>query len=60
MEPEQILKLREITGYGMLACKEALIKHPDDFEDAIEHIHCDGQAVVRRTGSKKPCGCVVR
>lgn len=28
-------------------------------DDALEHLRCDGQAGVRRKGSRKPCGCLV-
>lgn len=57
MTLQDLLKLRESTGEGVLACKAALRAHPDNLESAIEHLRCEGQAVVRRTGSLLPCGC---
>lgn len=51
--------LRRRTGEGILACRKALEAHDGDAEAAIEHLRCMGQAVVRRKGSKQPCGCPV-
>lgn len=60
MNAQMIVELRNRTGEGVLACKEALKSHPDDLEGAIEHLRCQGQAVVRRKGALYPCGCTVR
>lgn len=54
-----IQRLRAETGEGLLACRRALDVHLGNFDDALEHLRCAGQAVVRRPGSKKPCGCLV-
>lgn len=51
--------LRERTGEGLMACKNALIKHNWIVDDALEHLRCQGQLAARRPGSKQPCGCPV-
>lgn len=55
----QVKLLREQTGEGIKACRQALDAHLGNFDEALEHLRCAGQVVVRRPGSKKPCGCLV-
>jgi len=55
----QVQKLRSETGEGVQACRKALDAHLGNFDGALEHLRCAGQAVVRRPGSKQPCGCPV-
>lgn len=57
---EKVKQLRELSGEGLLSCKAALVAHAGDVSGALEHLRCEGQAVVRRPGALKPCGCVVR
>lgn len=58
---DQIRNLREHTGEGLMACRKALDAHEGDFDGAVEHLRCSGQAVVRRgPNAKQPCGCPVR
>lgn len=57
---KKVNQLRELSGEGILSCKTALVTHAGDVAAALEHLRCEGQAVVRRPGSLKPCGCVVR
>lgn len=57
---EKVNFLRQRTGEGLMMCKKALVAHDGDIEGAIEHLRCEGQAVVRRIGSLQPCGCPVR
>lgn len=56
----RIRYLREKSGEGLVACRLALVAHSWEVESAPEHLRCDGQAVVRRAGSLKPCGCPVK
>lgn len=51
--------LRKDTGEGLMNCRKAIDAHPGDIAAAKEHLRCSGQAVVRRKGSKQPCGCPV-
>lgn len=55
----EVLALRKETGEGLMGCRKAIDAHPGDLDAAKEHLRCSGQAVVRRKGSKQPCGCVV-
>lgn len=57
---QMVRDLRERTGEGLMSCKAALVAHGGDVEGAYEHLRCEGQLVVRRPGSKQPCGCPVR
>jgi hypothetical protein len=56
---DEVKLLREVSGEGVIACKKALEAHPWNFEAAIEHLRCMGQAVVRGPGALQPCGCPV-
>lgn len=57
---DEVNRLRERTGEGLMTCKKALKAHPWNFAAAIEHLRCEGQAVVRSPGSLQPCGCTVK
>lgn len=58
---EMVRELRERTGEGLMSCRNALLAHHGDVEGAIEHLRCEGQAVVRKGPNvKQPCGCPVR
>lgn len=58
---ESVRKLRERTGEGLMSCKAALVAHGGDFKGALEHLQCQGQAVVRKgANARQPCGCPVR
>lgn len=55
---DQVSSLRERTGQGVMSCRKALKAHKGDLEGAVEHLRCEGQAVVRRNpNAKQPCGC---
>ena len=57
---EPVRSLRERTGEGLMSCRKALEAHKGDFDGAVEHLRCEGQAVVRRgPNAKQPCGCAV-
>lgn len=45
---EQVKKLRNMTGAGMLACKKALEESNGDFEKAIEYLRKQGAANVQK------------
>lgn len=58
---EAVRELRHRSGEGLMACKAALVAHDGDVEEALEHLRCEGQAVVRKGhNAKQPCGCPVR
>jgi len=57
---ELIRALRERSGEGLMSCKRALELHKGDFDGALEHLRCEGRAVVRRKGSLQSCGCPVK
>lgn len=58
---EMVKELRERTGEGLMSCNAALRAHNGNIEEAIEHLRCEGQAVVRRgTNALQPCGCPVK
>jgi len=40
---EDVKKLREVTGAGMMDCKKALAESEGDFEKAIEILRLKGQ-----------------
>jgi len=53
---EMVKRLRQLTGEGLIDCKKALVAHNWDSEKAIEHLHYQGQLVVR-SNRILPCGC---
>lgn len=58
---EAVRELRQRSGEGLMPCKAALEAHDGDFEGALEHLRCEGQAVVRKgLNARQPCGCPVR
>ncbi|HEX9935326.1 MAG TPA: translation elongation factor Ts [bacterium] len=58
---EDVKKLREATGAGMMACKEALVASNGDFEKAIEYLRKKGIASAeKRSGREVKEGLVVQ
>jgi len=49
---EQVKKLREKTGAGMMDCKEALRTANGDFEKAIDHLRQKGMSAASKRSSK--------
>lgn len=39
---EDVRRLREHTGEGMMACKKALVYSKGNFADAVEYLRCSG------------------
>lgn len=55
-----ISKLRNMTGAGMMDCKNALIEADSDYEKAIEIIRKKGQAVAAKRSDREASeGCVL-
>lgn len=48
----QVMKLREATGLGMMACKKALIEADGDMEKAIDNLRKQGQATAAKRAGK--------
>lgn len=58
---EMVRELRERSGEGLMPCKSALAAHDGDMEGALEHLRCEGQAVMRKgPNARQPCCCPVR
>ena len=51
--PEDIKKLRELSGAGMMECKNALIESKDDIEKAIESLRKKGQIKAAKRMDKE-------
>lgn len=51
--PTMVKKLRELTGAGMMNCKEALTLHEGDFDKAIEHLRQKGLASAEKKSVRK-------
>jgi len=49
---EQVAKLREHTGAGMMDCKKALTEHGGDFEKAVEHLRKKGIASASKKAGR--------
>jgi len=49
---EQVAKLRERTGAGMMDCKKALTEHGGDIEKAIEHLRKKGIASASKKAGR--------
>jgi elongation factor Ts len=49
---EQVAKLRERTGAGMMECKKALTEHGGDIEKAIEHLRKKGIASASKKAGR--------
>ncbi len=47
-----VKRLRELTGAGMLDCKNALVSNEGDFDKAVEHLRIKGQAGVAKRESR--------
>ena len=46
--PQMVRDLRELTGVGMMECKDALKRHNGDMTAAQEYLRTKGFAVVTR------------
>jgi elongation factor Ts len=56
----EITKLRQLTGAGMMDCKNALIEANNDMEAAIEIIRKRGQAIAAKRSDREASeGCVL-
>jgi elongation factor Ts len=51
--PAMVKKLRELTGAGMMNCKEALTLHEANFDKAIEHLRQKGLASAEKKSVRK-------
>ena len=49
---EQVARLRERTGAGMMECKKALTEHGGDIEKAIEHLRKKGIASASKKAGR--------
>ena len=49
---DQVQKLRERTGAGMMDCKKALTEHAGDFDLAIEHLRKKGIASASKKAGR--------
>ncbi|MBN2406493.1 MAG: translation elongation factor Ts [Elusimicrobia bacterium] len=49
---ELIQKLREMTGAGMMDCKEALQKNNSDIEKAVDYLRQKGKAAAAKKASR--------
>jgi elongation factor Ts len=57
--PQQVKELRDRTGAGVLACREALVESGGDFEKAVETLRSRGQAqAAKRAGEEAREGVV--
>ena len=55
-----VKELREMTGAGMMDCKNALTEAEGDFDKAIEIIRKKGQAVAAKRSDREASeGCVL-
>ncbi len=50
---QDVKKLREVTGVGMMDCKKALVEAKGDFEKAIEILRKKGQKVAAKRADKE-------
>lgn len=50
--PQLIKELRELTGAGMMDCKNALTEAEGDFDKAMEIIRKKGQAVAAKRSDR--------
>ena len=50
---QMVKELREITGAGVLDCKEALTAHDGDLEKAIEYLREKGMAAAAKRSSRE-------
>ena len=56
---EQVSKLRERTGAGMMDCKKALTENAGDFDKAVEYLRKKGIASAsKKTGRTAKEGTV--
>jgi elongation factor Ts len=54
-----VKKLRDKTGAGMMACKNALTEADGDFDKAVESLRARGEAqAAKRSGNEAPNGTI--
>jgi len=53
ISPELVKKLREMTGAGMMSCKEALSKTAGDIKKAVEYLRKKGIASASKKAERK-------
>ncbi|MBI3394829.1 MAG: translation elongation factor Ts [Spirochaetia bacterium] len=57
---DEIKKLRDLTGAGMMDCKNALIEHEGDVSKASDALRARGLAkAAKREGKETACGRVI-
>ena len=49
----EVNKLRQMTGSGMMDCKNALVEAEGDFDKAIEILRKKGQKVAAKRGDRE-------
>lgn len=49
----EVNKLRQMTGAGMMDCKQALVESDGDFEKAIDYLRKKGQKVANKRADKE-------
>ena len=54
-----VKKLRELTGAGMMDCKNALVESDGDFDKAVEQLRIKGQAKAAKRGDREASEGVV-
>ncbi|MBJ7347738.1 MAG: translation elongation factor Ts, partial [Thermoleophilaceae bacterium] len=54
-----VKKLREVTGAGMMDCKNALVESNGDFDKAVEQLRIKGQAKAAKRGDREASEGVV-
>jgi len=53
IDPGLVKRLREKTGAGMMACKQALVEHGGDIEKAAEWLRQQGVAVAAKKAGRE-------
>ena len=56
---EDIKKLRELTGAGMMVCKEALTQTNGDVQQAVEYLRKKGMATAEKKAGRATCDGLV-
>ncbi|MDY5969768.1 MAG: translation elongation factor Ts [Bacteroidales bacterium] len=57
---QDVKKLRELTGVGMMECKKALVETDGDFDKAIEYLREKGQKMAAKRADRDANeGCVL-
>jgi elongation factor Ts len=50
---KDVMKLREITGAGMMDCKKALVESEGDMDKAVEYLRAKGQKVSEKRADRE-------